>query len=175
MPIAFTLTYDDILAGNTLAIRRSLRKAAPRYALGLTIAAMGVSVIAFAIKPSSFAELLLLFGKIFALYIILAAAIFLLAILFTPKLRAKKNMKQMRALTYDQTVAWDETSISFSSDYGNARIPIIDLHQWSANDGIVIIYPADHLFYMIPSRVFADRSDWDSLITALQNSKVQRI
>jgi hypothetical protein len=174
-PVPFTLTHDDLVAGNALAIRRSLRKAAPRYAMALALAALGVTLIAFAIKPQPIADTAILFVKIFAIYWALTILIFLLAIFVAPKLRANKNGKQMPALTRDQSVSWDETAMSFASHYGSTRVPLTDFYQWAANDGIVIIYPADHLFYMLPKRIFSDHHDWDNLVSVLQNSKVPRI
>ncbi len=178
-PIAFTLTEADMLAGNRLAIRRSVRKGAPRYALAVVAISLGVTLIACALQPRDFADVAFLFGKIFAIYIALAFVLAILVLFFAPKQRAKKNFKQMPALRKGQTVAWDGTSIAFTSEYGNATIPLAELHQWAAddgaNDGIVILYPADHLFYMLPARVFTTEADRDALIAALEASPVARI
>ena len=46
---------------------------------------------------------------------------------------------------------------------------------FSAKGGGVIVYPADHVFYMLPNRVFADKNGLDNLIAALEGSFVPRI
>jgi hypothetical protein len=174
-PIAFTLTEADMLAGNTLAIRRYVRKGAPRYALAIVLVSFGVTAIAYAFSPRPFEGVVTLFLGLLVLYTVLAVVLALFIVFIAPRQRAKKNYTQMPALRKGQTVVWDETSIAFTSDYGNASIPFADLHQWAANDDIVIIYPADHLFYMLASRVFTSPADRASLIAALEASGVKRI
>ena len=174
-PIAFTLTEADMVAGNRLAIRRSLRKLALRELLVVIAIPLGITMLTYAIQPKPFADVLMLFVKLLGVFIALAVVFTLVLIFLMPKQRARKNFRQMPALRRSQSVNWDATSITFTSDYGNASIPLADLHQWAADDEIVIIYPADHLFYMLPSRVFGDRRDWDSLIAALEASPVLRI
>ena len=174
-PIAFTLTQADILAGNRLAIRRSVRKGLVKFALIVLGIALGITVFVYAMNPQPLAAVAELFAKILAVYSGVGAAIILILLFVMPKQRAKKNIAQMRALSREQTVAWDDTTIAFTSGYGNAQVPFADLYRWAADDGIVIIYPADHLFYMIPERVFASQSDRDTLIAALEASTVPRI
>jgi anthranilate synthase component II len=178
-PVAFTLTANDMVAGNRLAVRRYVRKGAVKFAIAVVIVSLAVSVFAFGMRTRPVADALLLFGKIFATYAVIAI-VFTLGVLFImPKRRATKNFRQMPALSREQAVSWDETSITFNSTYGNAIIPLAELHQWAAddraNDGIVIIYPADHLFYMLPARVFATPSDRERLIAALEASGIKRI
>ncbi len=174
-PTAFTLTLDDMVAGNQLAFRRYGRKAMPRYILVMIAISLGVTLIAYAAVPRPLPEILQLFGEIFGVYAALSVVLFLFVLLVMPKQRAKKNFKQMPALSREQTVSWDSASIAFASEYGNARIPLAELYQWAADDEIVIIYPADHLFYMLPRRVFANGDDRDRLIGALESSLVRRI
>ena len=174
-PVAFTLTLDDMIAGNRLAIRRSVRKGAPKFALWIVIISVAISLFAFGMRTRPLADALILFGKIFAIYAAIGIVIALIIVFIMPKQRAKKNFTQMPALRRDQTVSWDDTSIAFASDYGNARLPFADLHRWSAGGGIVILYPADHLFYILPNRIFANNDDRDNLIAALEGSLVPQI
>ena len=174
-PVSFTLTLDDMIAGNRLAYRRYGRKVMARYVLAMVGISLGVTLIAYAAAPRSLAEILLLFGKIFSVYAVLSVVLILCVLFLLPKQRAKKNFNQMPALRREQSVSWDDASIAFMSEYGNARIPFAELYQWAADDGIVIIYPADHLFYMLPQRVFVNGDDRDRLIGALESSLVRRI
>jgi YcxB-like protein len=174
-PIPFTLTEADMLAGNRLAIRRYIRNGALRFVIGVIAVSAGVTMIAFAFAPRPFADAMTLFAEILAIYTALAIALGVFIVFVAPKQRAKKNFKQMPALRRGQSVVWDDAAIAFTSEYGNASIPFADLHQWAADDEIVIIYPADHLFYMLPARVFATEGDRDALIAALEASPVKRI
>ncbi len=174
-PVTFTLTLDDMIAGNRLAIRRYVRKGAAKFAFATFIISLAVCLIAFGMKVRPFSEALILFGKIFAIYAGLGV-LFAVVILFSmPKQRARKNFAQMPSLSRDQTVSWDDATIAFTSGYGNANIPLAELHRWAADDGIVIIYPADHLFYMLPARVFEGEGHRLGLISALERSSVLRI
>jgi hypothetical protein len=164
-----------MLAGNRLAIRRYVRKASPKFAIGIIAISLGVTLIAYAARPQPFGDVLLLFGEILAIYAVLALVIGLALLFLAPHQRAKKNFKQIPALSREQTVSWDDASISFISGYGNVSFPIADMHQWAADDGIVILYPADHIFYMLPSRVFENERDRESLMAALERSPVPRL
>jgi len=174
-PIAFTLSESDVLAGNRLAMRRSVRKGLPRFALILIMIALGITLFAYAMNSQPLPIVAILFAKVFAIYSAVGGVIMLILLFVMPKQRAKKNMAQMPALGREQMVAWDNTTIAFTSHYGNVQVPFADLHQWAADDGIVIIYPADHLFHMIPERLFNAPSDRDGLIAALEASGVKRI
>ncbi len=174
-PIAFTLTEADMLTGNQLAMRRYIRKGAPRFALGVIAVSAGVTMIAFAFAPRPLADVMTLFAQILAIYVALAIALGLFIIFVAPKQRARKNFNQMPALRRGQTVMWDDAAIGFTSEYGSVSIPFADLHQWAADDDVVILYPADHLFHMLPARVFETSADRDRLIAALEASPVKRI
>lgn len=174
-PITFTLTPEDMLAGNRLAIRRYVRKGVPRFSLGLLIAAIGVTLLAYVFNPQPIAVVAKLFAKILALYMAVAAAMIVYVVFVAPRQRAKKNIAQMPALSRPQTVEWNETTITFTSENGNAAIPLTDLHQWSANDTLLILYPADHIFYLIPKYYIEDMADWDRLIAAIRRAGIKQI
>jgi hypothetical protein len=174
-PIAFTLTEADMLAGNRLAIRRYARKGVVKFALWVIAISLAVSLFAFAMATRPFVDALLLFAKILGIYTAIGLIILVIILTVTPKQRAKKNFKQMPALSRGQTVSWDDTVISFASEYGNASIPLAELYQWAADGEIVIVYPADHLFYMLPARVFEAPGDRERLIATLEASGVKRI
>ncbi len=174
-PIAFTLTLDDMLAGNKLAIRRYVRKSSLKFAVGIIAVSLGVTLIAYAARPQPFGDVAVLFAEILAIYAVLALVICVAVLFLAPQQRAKKNFKQLPALSREQSVSWDDEAIAFTSSYGNVSFPIADMHQWAADDGIVILYPADHLFYMLPSRGFENGGDRERLIAALERSPVPRI
>jgi hypothetical protein len=174
-PVSFTLTSEDMIAGNRLALRRYLKKGAPRYALGVLLAAVGVTLIAYAFRAQALDRMVVVFLEILAIYAALAILLIVFLLFVAPHQRAKKNFKQMPALSREQTVSWDEGEIAFTSKYGSVSIPYGDLHQWAADEELVILYPADHLFHMLPSRVFQSETDRTALISALKNNAVKRI
>jgi hypothetical protein len=174
-PINFTLTADDVLAGNRLAIRRSVRKGAPRFGLAILAMTGGITMLAYAIDPQPIADVAELFIKVAALYTVVAIVLLAFLLLVMPRLRAKKNIAQMPALSRQQTVSWDDTGIAFASDYGNATIPFVDLYQWAADDQMLILYPADHLFYFVSRQIVTDSADWDRLIAAIKRAGIKQI
>lgn len=174
-PITFTLTHDDVLAGNRLAIRRTVRKGAPRIALVLLLVAIGVTLIAYASNPQPVSVVAELFVKIVAIYLAVTGFGILYLGLIAPRQRARKNIAQMPAISREQTMAWDDTSITFSSEIGQATIPLRDMHQWAMDETMLLLYPADHLFYFISRRYVADPADWDSLISTLRAAGIKQI
>jgi hypothetical protein len=174
-PITFTLTLDDMLAANRLAMQRYVRKGLPKFSLAVVVTALVVTLIAYAFNPKPMAVAGALFARIVALYVGVAAVGVAYVLFVAPRLRAKKNMAQMPALSRAQTMEWDETTITFSSDTGHMTVPLTDVHQWAANETVLILYPADHLFYCIPRQYVTDKTSWDRLITAIRRAGITSI
>ncbi len=174
-PIPFTLTEADVVAGNRLAIHRSSRKAAPKLVFWLLALTIGVTLFAYVMRPQPLDRVAQLFGQILAIYVGVAIVVGIIVLYWMPKQRARANMAQMRTLSRAQSVAWTNDTISFTADYGHATIPLADLRQWAADPEIIILYPADHLFYMIPRCAFEQQADWDNLMSVFEQSTVPRI
>lgn len=58
--------------------------------------------------------------------------------------------------------ALDETSLSVESEYGSARIPWDQLHQWHASSNVLLIYQSNNALHILPRELFGSDEDWNA-------------
>jgi YcxB-like protein len=174
-PIKYALLPADVLAAARLGFIRIYRKnlfrnAAIVIAIAAVISGAGEYLDGFVL--ASFLEG---FGILTAIY----AGLFVILVPITwyillPR-RTKKTFRQMPAISLEQTLSWDDEAIMISSSHGQMRVPCKEFHRWAANDKQIIIYPADHVFYVLPRRIFASEQDFAALAELLHRSGVTKI
>jgi uncharacterized protein YjeT (DUF2065 family) len=174
-PLRYTLEPADLLSAVRYGFVRSLRHAWPRLLLTmLAIAAVVAIGLAIFIDGD--------FARAGVTFLVLASFYGVVLMLILPGLywlaapaKTRKMMRQMPVLSREQTLAWDDTHIEATSSAGVLRMPFAELHQWAANDAQVIIYPADHLVYAFPQRIFGDESLYNEFQARLVAAGVRRI
>ena len=133
-----------------------------------------VAIVAFGPGPD-WSELPLVFAMMLAAYSILSVIGLAFVWAFYLKWRVRKNMRQISALSREQHLTWTETGFEIESSQGNTRFPYDEIHQWAANDTSVILYPADHLFFAFPKRIFESEAQASEFLAALESSPAKRI
>jgi hypothetical protein len=174
-PISYTLLPEDVLAAGRFCFMRTYRKNIVRNAI-IIVAIAGVITgsIAFfdGFDLKAFAQSFAVLVSIYTGLLIILIPIMWFVI--TP-LKTKKTFKQMPAISREQTLSWDDTTLSISSSQGEMRAPFLEFHQYCGNSDHIIIYPADYVFYPFPRRIFPKQQDFDELAALLNSSGVKRI
>jgi uncharacterized protein YjeT (DUF2065 family) len=174
-PIRFTLDAADLLSAVRFGFLRSLRHAWPRIVLTMVVIA-AVIAIALAILidgdiTRAGISFLIFAGFYTAVMLVVLPGIYWLA----APAKTRKMIRQMPVLSREQTLSWDHTHIEATSSAGTLRMPFAELHQWAANNALVIVYPADHLLYAFPRRIFGDGALFAQFQTRLAAAGVKRI
>jgi hypothetical protein len=175
IPIGFILTEVDLIAASQLAMLRTYNKNAFKYIVILVGVAALVSCVIAIFNWEGWMELAISFGILLAIYggLIVLATIF--SWTFFIKWRSRKNFRQIAALGREQCLRWNEHELEVTSSQGISRFPYDEIHQWAANDTTIIIYPADHLFFPFPVRIFESAAQCDDFVASLSASSARRI
>lgn len=174
-PIAFTLTEADMLAASRLGMVSTLRANIGRLVLTLIGVSGFIAALISLFDWDGWVGLAKLFGILLAIYVAILIIALPLIWFFLVKWRVRKNMRQIAALSREQQLSWNTESFEVTSSQGNSRFPYAEIHQWAANDMSLIIYPADHIFFAFPMRMFGSEPQHSSFIEALNASTARRI
>jgi uncharacterized protein YjeT (DUF2065 family) len=174
-PLRYTLGPADLLSAVRFGFIRSLRHAWPRILLTM-VAIAAVIAIALAVFidgdiTRAGEGFLILAGFYAAVMLVVLPGIYWLA----APAKTRKMMRQMPVLSREQTLSWDDTHVEATSSAGTLRMPFAELHQWAANDALVMVYPADHLLYAFPRRIFGDGALFAQFQARLIAAGVKRI
>jgi len=87
------------------------------------------------------------------------ALVYLLAYFFVLlPWRAKRSFKQNKFLEHKTTFRIDGSGLHTSSELGSVSIPWDHLRKWKENDGLVLLYLTDRMYYVFPKRLFESDS-----------------
>jgi hypothetical protein len=77
--------------------------------------------------------------------------------------RATKSFNQNRFLKHDAECRIDESGLHMQSDLlGTSEIPWDHLHKWKESKRMVLLYPTDDFYFIIPRRNFSS-DGWEEL------------
>jgi hypothetical protein len=174
-PIKYTLLPEDVLAAARLGFIRIYPKNLFRNAAIVIVIAAVIAGVGEYLDGFVLASFLKGFGILTAIYAGLFVALIPISWHLLLPRRTKKTFLQMPAISLEQTLSWDDEAVMISSSQGQMRVPCKEFHRWTANDKQIIIYPADHVFYVLPRRIFASQQDFVALAELLHRSGVTKI
>ncbi len=174
-PIPFTLSTEDVLSAGRFGFIRAYRQNILRNSLILVFIAGLISAgieIFDGFEISSFLELFMILVLIYTglLLVLIPVAWFVLV-----PIKTKKTFQQMPAISREQTLSWDDRAIMISSSQGNMCVPYAEFHRWTANKNVIMVYPADYVFYVLPRRIFPSQEGFDELAGLLLSSGVTKL
>lgn len=102
-----------------------------------------------------------------------AVAVWLLLYFWLVGHRARKQFNQISFLKREQKLSWNAQKLFFQSDNGNTHFDIDEFHQCAADSQILLLYPAEHLFYFLPRRIFKSDAQFDALVTQIRQSETK--
>jgi hypothetical protein len=151
MAIQGALTESDYVAAQFLHMR-------PR----LVFAVYGGLLLALTLWAAAEAGSAVLIGCLAIL-----AAYFALLIPFL----AKRNFRSYKALAESVTVEARVDGLFFRRLNGEGLLPWADIRKWRQNKRLVLVYPANNIFHMIPRRFFENDESFKQF-TALLETRV---
>ncbi len=175
MPISYILLPDDVTTGARLGFIRIYRKNALRTALTIIAIAGVISGGIELFDGFDLTAFIASFLTLSVIYLILAIILIPIIWFIVIPRKTKKTFQQMPEVSREQSISWDELAITTTNSQGNARVLFAEFHRWASNEHCVIIYPADHIFYVFPRRIFTNPHDFEALIDVFRRSGVQRI
>ena len=82
--------------------------------------------------------------------------------------RAKRIFKQQKSLHQPFTVEVTSEGLNWSSSAGDSQMPWSFFSTWRENQQVFLIYQADVMFHMVPTRAFRSHTDLDSFRDSLE-------
>jgi hypothetical protein len=148
MLFAGVLSEKDYTAAQFLHVR-------PRPAFAVTgILLILLFVWAFAVDPSVVGfGIALWFVVFFALYV---------------PWRAKRTFRQYKALSEPVSAEVREEGLYFKRLTGEGLVPWSHINKWRIGKTLVLLYPANNVFYLIPSHFFSGPEAFSSFVTILR-------
>jgi hypothetical protein len=174
-PIRFTLSEMDVLlAGRFGFLCNFKRKFLVLAGLSIAIAAI-ITGIPYLFLGETVDHAIRDFLILSAIYLAIVLLIGPIIYLFIVPWRARKTMRQMPALGREQTLTWDDKTITLDTDHTHAQLQMSEFHKWAGNNAMLILYPADYVFYVLPRRIFPDVDSFEALQSKFIQAGVKRI
>jgi YcxB-like protein len=172
-PITYALTIDDLTKASRLGMLLNLRRPwwkIPSVILVLSAAILGAITLWDGFRFGLWFEG---FYTLLGLYLVLVIVFIIIVYFWMIGWRARKQFKQMPMLAREQHLHWDNEQLHFASANGEAHFPFTEIHKCYANKEMVLLYPADMLFYLLPRRFFKSQEQYDELVDIARNSGIK--
>jgi hypothetical protein len=99
----------------------------------------------------------------------LFAYFFLLFGVWLPR-RWKKTYDGHKLLHRPYQFEITEEAFCSASEYGNATIPWREFHKWKEGKKLFLVYQSDHVFHVIPKRIFESPEAEENFRNLLRNA-----
>ena len=87
-------------------------------------------------------------------------------VLYIP-IRAKRTLRQYKALSEPITIEVQELGLRFKRLNGEMLLPWSHLQKWRYNRRVLLLYVEDRLFHMVPSHFFSSANDFAAFVNVL--------
>jgi hypothetical protein len=148
-PIHGLLTEADYLAAQRLHMK-------PRSAFAIVaLALVALAVASFIASPSW----------------MLGAALAMLAATFFVYLpfNAKRTFRQYKALSEPTSIEVRDEGVYFKRETGEGLVPWSHVVKWRHSSTLLLLYPANRVFYLIPAHFFQDQSAFASFVSVIES------
>jgi hypothetical protein len=149
-PIQGSLKEADYLAAQWLHIRPR-----PVFAIVGIMLLGGALAALYASRSWSFAGVLV---------------ILCLSFLYMP-FQSRRLFRQYRALSERMTIAVRDDGLYVTTETGEGLVPWSYVIKWRYNDRLLLLYPANTVFYLLPSHLFPSSEAFHDFV-ALVKSKL---
>lgn len=82
--------------------------------------------------------------------------------------RARRAFGQYKALSEPFSMMVREDGLYFEREHGSGLLPWSQIRKWKSNRDLILLYPADHIFHMLPRHFFATGSDFFKFQSTLE-------
>ncbi len=82
--------------------------------------------------------------------------------------RARRAFDQHMALSEPVNITIQTDGLYFEREHGCGLLPWSHIRKWKTNRDLILLYPADHIFHMIPRHFFASGKDFSDFRSTLE-------
>ncbi len=82
--------------------------------------------------------------------------------------RARRAFGQHAALSELVHITIRDDGLHFERKHGGGLLPWTHVRKWKSSGELILLYPADHIFHMIPRHFFASDQEFSSFQSALE-------
>lgn len=97
-----------------------------------------------------------------------ALAYFMLYFLVFIPYSARKNYRLYKAISEPVTVTIQEDGIFFKREGGEGLMKWSEIVKWRPSKKLVLLYPTNNLFYLLPSHIFSQESGFEAFKKLLE-------
>ena len=80
---------------------------------------------------------------------------------------AKRTYRQYKALHLPVTIELRSDGLYFRRSHGEGLVPWDHVVKWRCNSRLVLIYPANRLFYLVPAHLFTSPQGFENFVVEL--------
>lgn len=88
-------------------------------------------------------------GTALALLIALPLALLIVHFWLAPMM-GRRQFRQSAALRDTNTIAWDETAITFTGSRGQVRLPFAEFYKWRDAGDVLMLFQTEMYFNLVP-------------------------
>ena len=110
-----------------------------------------------------------IFKGLSSLYLFGAMAYLVLWFFFYIPWRAKETYRQYKALSEPVSMEIRSDGLYFKRQNGEGLVPWSHIVKWRNNKELLLLYPANNVFYMIPDHFFANKEDYMAFIDTVKS------
>ncbi len=81
---------------------------------------------------------------------------------------AKKNYKQYKALAEPMTIEVRDDGLFFKRINGEGLVPWSEIVKWRQNDKLLLLYPANNVFHLVPRHFFTTQEAYAEFVEVLK-------
>jgi hypothetical protein len=82
--------------------------------------------------------------------------------------RSRRAFNQYKALSEPVSITLREDGLYFARAHGSGLLPWSQIRKWKASSDLILLYPADHIFHLVPRHFFASDLDFLNFRATLQ-------
>jgi len=82
--------------------------------------------------------------------------------------RAKRNYRQYKALSEPVSVEVKQDGLYFKRQTGEGLVPWSHVNKWRLGKALILLYPTNNVFYLIPSHFFPGQEAFLSFVAVLR-------
>jgi hypothetical protein len=82
--------------------------------------------------------------------------------------RSRRTFRQYKALSEPVSIEKRADGLYFKRQHGEGLLPWSHIVKWRRNETLVLLYPANNVFHMVPGHFFPSESDFEAFKALVQ-------
>jgi hypothetical protein len=82
--------------------------------------------------------------------------------------RARRAFRQYKALSEPIKVTIQDEGLHFEREHGSGLLPWAQIRKWKGSNQLILLYPADHIFHLLPRHFFMNEPEFSGFQATLE-------